>query len=597
MSRTTLQKNTARLMALLLSLTLVFACAPTVSAAESGSCGSSLSWTLSDGILTIEGSGAMTDFPESTMAPWYSLRGEIQKVILPNGLTRVGDLAFYDCYRLTSVDLPDSVKSIGEFAFASCEKLQLLDLGDGLQSIGDDAFHGCWDLTGAALPQSLTAIGEQAFYDCSSLTSIVIPPNVTSLGSATFAYCTSLVRAEVQTKLTKLPDWTFFGCSQLSTLILPDTITGMGNAALRDCDDLNTVSYGGSSMTMEQLRDTIEEDIPGFGSTGTVTPEVPAGPATGGTATEQPDGTINEQITTVTPGENSTVSSTIDKTINPDADNTVKSDITVTVENDNGWEDAIDGVNSALGDLADRNQPGTTTGTSNVTVYIKDSDTLDGEFLESLAGRDVIVTVVTKDGSSWKIDCSTLVREELSGSYDLRHTIEPASEAALALMGVTQGYRIRFAEDAIVNAEVMILLPDSAIRQTATLFKEKSRDSLARYQSVVVDAEGYAHLYLGSVNRKSDYFLGINVPEAQNGAIIPEPLQQECAPISYSEPIKYEITGRTSSWGMGLGQVMGILAAVMIGVIVLVGVIMYAWNKKRLKAGYVPRWDDEEDYK
>ena len=597
MSRYTFYKYISRLMALLLSLTLMLAYAPAAQAAESGTCGENLTWALSDGTLTIEGSGAMTDFPESTMAPWYSLRGEIRKVILPGGLTHVGDLAFYDCHRLTSVDLPDSVTSIGEFAFASCEKLQLLDLGDSLQSIANDAFHGCWDLTGARLPQSLRSIGEQAFYDCSSITSIVIPEGVSSLGSATFAYCTSLVRAEVQTQLTKLPDWTFFGCSQLSTLILPDTITEMGNAALRDCDDLNTVSYGGSSMTMDQIRDTIEEDVPGFGSTGIVTPEVPAGPVTGGTATENADGTINEQITTVTPGENSTVSSTIDKTFNPDSDDTVKSDITVTVENDDGWEDAISGVESALKDVSDRNQPGTTTGTSDVTVYIKDSDTLDGEFLESLAGRDVVVTVVTKDGSSWKIDCSALVGEELSGSYDLRYTIEPADEDALALMGVTQGYRIRFAENAIVNAEVMILLPDSAIRQTATLFKEESRDSLTRHQSVVVDGEGYAHLYLGSVDRKADYFLGINIPDAQHEAVIPEPLQQEYAPISYAEPIQYEITGRSSSWGVGLGQVMGILAAVMIGVVVLVGVIMFAWNKQRLKNGYVPQWDDEDDYK
>ena len=42
---------------------------------------------------------------------------------------------------------------------------------------------------------------------------------------------------------------------------------------------------------------------------------------------------------------------------------------------------------------------------------------------------------------------------------------------------------------------------------------------------------------------------------------------------------------------------MGILAAVMIGVVVLVGVIMFAWNKQRLKNGYVPQWDDEDDYK
>lgn len=593
MRRNMLKLHISRLMALLLAAVFLFACAPAASASE-GTCGDDLTWSLVDGTLTIEGSGDMDDFSESTMAPWYDLRAYIRQLSLPSGLTHVGDLAFYDCSRLTVVDLPGNVRSIGEFSFASCEGLQLLDLGDGLTSIADDAFHGCWDLKELRLPQSLKSIGSQAFYDCSSITGVVIPSGVTSLGSAVFAYCTSLVRAEVQTKLTRLPDWTFFGCSRLSTLILPDTVTEMGNSALRDCRELSTVSYGGDSLSREQLKETIVEDVPGFGSTGYLTNENPGASASSGTATESTDGTVTEQITTVTSGQNSSVSSTMDRTFREDADNTVTSDITVTVENDDGWEEALQGVESALDDLANRAQPGTSVGTANVTIYVKDSNAISSEFVDSLAGRNAVVTVITKDGSSWKIDCGAMLGKESSGAYDLRYTLEPAGDSVLALMGVTQGYRLRFAEDAVVEAEVMILLPDSAIRQTATLFKEESSDALTRYQSVVVDTEGYAHLYLGSVDNKSDYFLGINVPEAKAEAVIPEPLQAEYAAISYAESVKYEITGRTSSWGMNLGQVMGILAAVMVSVIVVVGFVMYAMNKRRLKNGYVPQWDDED---
>jgi len=594
MSRNTIFKYISRLMAMLLALTLVLSCVPAAYAdGENGACGDSLNWTLSEGTLTIEGSGNMWDFPESTMAPWYEFRGEIRSIVLPEGLGNVGALAFYDCYRLTTVDIPDSVKSIGDFAFASSENVQLLDLGTAVQNISRDAFHGCWALTSVRLPQSLQSIGDQAFYDCASLTSVVIPSGVNSLGSATFAYCTSLVRAEVQSQLTMLPDWTFFGCKQLSTLILPGTVSGMGNAALRNCEGLSSVSYGGSSMTMDQLKDVVSEDVPGFESVGTVTPEPEQGPVTGGTAIENADGTVTEKITTVTDGSNSTVSSTVDRTFNTDSDDTVSADITVTVENDEGWEEALDSVESALKDVADRTQPGTTVGTTNVTVFVKDSETVDQNFVDSLAGRDVVINVVTKDGSSWKIDCSTMLGEELSGTYDLRYTLEPADDAALALMGVTQGYRLRFLKDAAVNAEVSILLPDSAIRQKATLFKAESRDSLTQYQSVVVDGAGYARLHLGSVDAKADYFLGINVPGVE-GANIPDTLIQEYPAIDYAEPIRYEITGRTSSWGMNLGQVMGILAGVMVGVIVLVGGIMFVWNKKRLKNGYVPQWDDED---
>lgn len=594
MSHKKLQQNISRLMALLLAFMLVLSSVPSVRAdGESGSCGDKLTWSLVEGILTIEGSGAMWDFSETTMAPWYNVRAEIKQLVLPEKLTHVGILAFYDCSRLTIVDIPDSVKSIGEFAFASCENIQMLDLSDNLRIIGNDAFHGCRSLLYLRLPQSLQSIGNQAFYDCSHITSVVIPSNVETMGTATFAYCTSLVRAEVQTALKQLPDWTFFGCSQLSTLILPETVSGMGNAALRNCDMLHTVSYGGDSMTMDQLKDAVKEDIPGFGATGFVTDEVPGNSAVSGTATENSDGSVTEQITTVTNGNDSSVTSTINKTFRENAENTVTADVTVTVENDDGWEDAIQGVGSALDDLADRAQSGTTVEGANVTVHIKDSESLDQTFIDSMAGRDVVVEVITKNGSSWTIDCNTLQNENLSGAYDLRYTVEQADETALELMGVVQGYRIRFAEDAMVEAEIRILLPDGVARQTATLFKHESRDTLTRYQSVVVDGEGYAHLYLSSVEGGADYYLGINVEEAKNEAVVPDALRHEYPSMNYAEPIKYEITGRSSSWGMDLGQVMSILAAVMVTVIVVVGAVMYIWNKKRLKNGYVPDWDDD----
>ena len=606
MSQSNLQLYISRLLVALLCVVLIFFNALTVCAdGESGSCGDNLTWTLSEGTLTIEGNGAMWDFPESTMAPWYEQRASIRNLILPNELTHVGELAFYDCSRLNIVDLPDKVESIGAFAFASCEKLKLLDLGDGLRTIGKSAFHGCWELTDVRLPQTLQSIEEQAFYDCASITSIVIPAGVEKLGTATFAYCTSLVRAEIQTNLKILPEWTFFGCTQLNTLILPATITEMENAALRDCDNLNTVSYGGDSLTMEQLKDVITEDVPGFGSTGFVTNENPGSSASAGSAVENSDGLITEQITTVTNGGNSSVSATVDRTFGNSEGDTISSNITVTVENEDGWEEAIKVIQSVIDELNSRVQPGVSLGTTNVTVYVKDSEKISDQLVENLAGSNVKLTVVSKDGSSWIIDCSTMKNKELSGAYDLRYTVEPADADALEMMGVMQGYRVRFTESAVVETEVLIALPDSAIQQTATLFRRDNSKTFTRFQSVLVDTEGYAHLYLGSVDGDTDYYLAINVPMAEEEAnasntiisdtIIPDTMQHAYPKIDYKEPIRYEITGRSSSWGMNLGQVMGIMAAVMVGVIVIVGVVVYMWNKRRVRSGYVPGWDDMDD--
>ena len=59
----------------------------------------------------------------------------------------------------------------------------------------------------------------------------------------------------------------------------------------------------------------------------------------------------------------------------------------------------------------------------------------------------------------------------------------------------------------------------------------------------------------------------------------------------YIEPVRYEITGRTSSWGMNLGQVMSILAVVMVSVIVVVGAVMFFWNPvKKLTLNLPEGW-------
>ena len=567
---------------------------------ESGSCGDNLNWSLTEGVLTISGSGAMWDFTENEMAPWYELREEIQNVVLPSQLTHVGELAFYDCYRLTIVDLPDKLESIGAFAFASCEKLQMVDLGEGLHSIGKSAFYGCWELLAVRFPNSLQSIEEQAFYDCSSLTSIVIPSGVTKLGAAAFAYCTSLVRAEIKTEIKILPEWTFFGCSKLSTLILPPTIEDVENAALRDCNNLSTIGYSGDSLTVEQLKDMVGRDAPGFSSTGSITSEDPGLSASAGGGVDNADGSTTEQITTVISGDNSSVSSTANRTFGKSDGDIISADITVTIESEDGWEEAINGVQSSLSGLNNRVQQGTSLGTSHVTVYVKDNGKINNQFMETLAGEQVILTVVAKDGSSWKIDCSTMKKHKLSGNYNLNYTLETANEKELELMGVTQGYRIRFTENAEVEAEVMISLPDSAINTTATFFKKEKGNALTPFQSVLVDNDGYAHLYLGSVKKSTNYYLGINAPAAaENSAvsdtIIPDTMKQNYPKIDYEEPIKYEITGRSSSWGMELNQVMGILAGVMVGVIAIVGVIMFMWNKSRAKAGYIPGLDDLDD--
>ena len=84
----------------------------------SGQCGDNLYWSYQNNTLTISGFGGMYD-----NRPWGLFINEIQHVVLPNGITHIGDDAFSDCTGLNEITIPYTVTSIGDYAFAGCRKL------------------------------------------------------------------------------------------------------------------------------------------------------------------------------------------------------------------------------------------------------------------------------------------------------------------------------------------------------------------------------------------------------------------------------------------------------------------------------------------
>lgn len=594
MSRYTLSKYILRVMALLLSLVLILGYVPAVQAAESGTCGDDLSWHLSAGTLTITGSGAMDNFSSGEYAPWYEFRNDIFRLELPEGLTHIGELAFYECSNLTAVVIPGSVQTIGDFAFMDCTDMKVLSIGSGVRRIGEFAFCNCRSVTSIDLPNGLTSIGTKGFYRCESITSITIPNSVTSIGLCAFGYCTSLVTADVRAAITEIPEFMFYKCEMLSSVSLPDTAESINKFSFDGCDGLNTVYYEGTAQTPEQIMGSIGEAVPGFDSVGNVTNEKAEGSVNSGSLTDNGDGTLKQENVTVTPGENSTVTVKQESTFRPEegdqeADPGNK-EITITVNGDEGWEEATDALQKEL------EKTEGTSGNVNVNVYVKDTDEIDSGFVDSLAGKDANVTITTQNGSVWKMDAAQLDSSSLSGKYNLSYTLTEGAQELSDELGTHASFVLRFAKSAQVNSEVLIRLGNSWAYQEATLF-QRDRKGLTRIQSTVVDRDGYAHFYLASVDQDTEYCIGMNLPaQAEEEApIVPQELMQDYGNAVNYTPVQYEITGRSSSWGMNLGQVMGILAAVMVSVIVIVGVTMYILNKRRLKAGYVPQWDDEDD--
>ena len=109
--------------------------------------------TLSDSgrTLTFSGNGAMANNDymsiKRVVPPWYDSINSIISVIIPEGVTSIGDWTFVKLENLTSITIPNSVTSIGDGAFAVCRSLTSVTIPNSVTSIGEGVFQGCTSLT------------------------------------------------------------------------------------------------------------------------------------------------------------------------------------------------------------------------------------------------------------------------------------------------------------------------------------------------------------------------------------------------------------------------------------------------------------------
>ncbi len=138
---------------------------------------------LPEGLLTIG---------ESAFEP-ASGQGRIKSLTLPSTLTSIGARAFFEQVDITNaLVIPDGVTEIGDDAFKGLYKNTSLTLGENLVTIGARAFSGWNALKSLSIPNSVTIIGAYAFASCSSNTGINIPENVVTLGGSAFSNNTAV---------------------------------------------------------------------------------------------------------------------------------------------------------------------------------------------------------------------------------------------------------------------------------------------------------------------------------------------------------------------------------------------------------------------
>ena len=164
------------------------------------------------------------------------------KIILPDGITKIGTYAFAGCNSLTSITIPEGVTEIGWSAFGGCSSLVSIVMPESVTEIGYGSFAGCSSLSSITIPEGVTYIGISAFEGCSSLASITIPRGISRIERNTFSRCSALTSIILPEGITEIGLCAFAGCSLLGSVTIPASVTEIGQDAFNNCSSLTSIS-------------------------------------------------------------------------------------------------------------------------------------------------------------------------------------------------------------------------------------------------------------------------------------------------------------------------------------------------------------------
>lgn len=210
--------------------------------------------------VTSIGERAFVDYVENTGTSGDHCVGlDITSVVIPEGVTNIGDDAFCHCANLKSITVPSTVSNFGYNAFCATPWLEaqkanktffilnniLIDgsnaegnitIPDGVTKIAAGAFEYNGKITNVNFPDSVTVIEKFAFYECDKLTHIVLPKKLTYIGNISFGNCFELV-----------------------TIVIPKTVNHIGDYLFEQAFHLKKVYYTGSKSDWEKIEMTSAE--------------------------------------------------------------------------------------------------------------------------------------------------------------------------------------------------------------------------------------------------------------------------------------------------------------------------------------------------
>ena len=180
--------------------------------------------------------------------------GDGSDVVIPDGVTRIGDFAFSWCETVTSVTIPASVTEISYLAMNPCPNLAVFRVApehpafrtaDGVLYSADGTRLVCCPRTRTGrfvIPEGVTEIAGGAFASCGALSDVVIPDGVTDIGEEAFRGCRGLTCITLPAGLRSIGDSAFSWCEGLTSVTIPEGVQHIGGYAFNECKALTAIS-------------------------------------------------------------------------------------------------------------------------------------------------------------------------------------------------------------------------------------------------------------------------------------------------------------------------------------------------------------------
>ena len=237
-------------------------------------------------ITVLDGTAIMDDA--------FSDCAKLEKIVLPDSITSIGQYAFCNCISLKTFTLPPRLTTIDTGAFMGCTGLETISIPKGVTAIDVYTFYGCTGLIELSLPEGMTEIMMDAFRECASLKKVSLPESLvsmdggafsacnveeislpghtvsmlkdafdvgsirivnvlsgTEISSEAFAECVNLEKVVLPSGITEIGSSAFSGCVNLKEIDIPTAVTNIRMMAFSGCSGLKTVTIPGGVKCLE----------------------------------------------------------------------------------------------------------------------------------------------------------------------------------------------------------------------------------------------------------------------------------------------------------------------------------------------------------